>query len=72
MLTMNTLPGYLHGRLHVFLARRLRRVRTDIDTGEVDRVRFVSIESALDLIRRGKLPASAIATILYARERGLL
>ena len=72
MLALNTLPGYIEGRMHVFLARGLRRVRTDIDRGEVDRIQFVSVEKAMDLIRRGVLATSTMATILYARERRLL
>ena len=73
LLTLNTLPGYIQGHMHVFLARGLRRVRPDVDRTEVDRVRFLPVEKVLQLIREGVIVStSVIATILYARERRLL
>ena len=72
-LTFNAVPGYARGMSHAFLARGLRRVRREVDRTEVDRVRFVPVKETLDLIRRGTIvSASVIATILYARERGLV
>ncbi len=72
-LTLNAIPGYARGTSHVFLARGLRRVRREVDRTEVDRVRFVPVREALQLIGRGTIvSASVIATILYARERGLV
>jgi len=72
-LTLNAIPGYARGTSHVFLGRGLRRVRREVDRTEVDRVRFVPVAEALKLVRHGTIvSASVIATILYARERGLV
>lgn len=73
ILKLNSIPGYTQGWMHVFLARGLRRVRTEIDHREADRVVFLPVEDAIAKIGRGEIvAAAAVATLSYAALKKLL